>query len=117
MTGAVTYEQVQWFVAELFIVATLLIAIWKPVAGRITEVEKKAAAAVDKLEEDIAQRGADLSAFKLEVAQKYASQQHLKDTEERLVSAINKLEATIAAMPASIAALIKSGQRATQRRT
>lgn len=116
MTGAVTYEQVQWFIAELFIVATFLIAIWKTVAGRITEVEKKAAAAVDKLEEDIAQGGADLSAFKLEVAQKYASQQHLKDTEERLVAAINKLEATIAAMPASIAALIKTG-RSTSRRS
>lgn len=55
--------------------------------------------------------------FKLEVAQTYASQTHLKETEERLVSAINKLEAAIAAMPASIAALIKSGQRAVTRKS
>jgi phage shock protein A len=115
MSGAVTYEQVQWFLAEIMIVASILIGIWKVVAGKIAEVEKTAEANAEALERAVAQGGADLSSFKLEVAQKYASQQHLKDTEERLVAAINKLETTIsatqvtiAALPASIAALIKT---------
>lgn len=115
MTGAVTYEQVQWFIAEIVIVASILIGIWKVVAGRIEAVEKRSVADAEILERAIAKGGADLSDFKLEVAQKYASQQHLKDTEERLVAAINKLEATIAAMPASIAALIRTGRSSSRR--
>lgn len=114
MTGAVTYEQVQWFIAEIVIVASILIGIWKVVAGKIADVEKTAEAAAAALEKEIAAATVDLSSFKLEVAQKYASQQHLKDTEERLVAAINKLESTIAAMPASIAALINTGRNATR---
>ena len=115
MTGAVTYEQVQWFIAEIVIVASILIGIWKVVAGRIQAIEQNCDAHVEKLEAEIAKNSTDLSDYKLEVAQKYASQQHLKDTEERLVAAINKLEAAIAAMPASIAALIKTGRSSTRR--
>jgi hypothetical protein len=114
MTGAVTYEQVQWFLAEIVIVASILIGIWKVVAGRIQTIERNCDAHVEKMDEEIAKGHTDLSAFKLEVAQRYASLQHLKDTEDRLVAAINKLESTIAAMPASIAALINTGRSATR---
>lgn len=110
MTGAVTYEQVQWFIAEVVIVASILIGIWKVVAGRMETINANAQRGIEDVEHCIAKGAADLSDYKLEVAQKYASHQHLKDTEERLVAAINKLESTISAMPASIAALIKSGR-------
>ncbi len=117
MTGAVTYEQVSWFFAEIVIVASFLITVAKVVWGRIEKVQTNAQASIEALEEDIAKNGADLSAYKLEVATKYASIEHLKETEERLVTAINKLEVSIAAMPASIAALIKTGRQATRRRS
>jgi maltodextrin utilization protein YvdJ len=110
MTGAVTYEQVQWFIAEIVIVASILIGIWKVVAGRMEAIKVESKHSIEVIEQLADKVASDLSDFKLEVAQKYASQQHLKDTEERLVAAINKLEATIAAMPASIAALIKTGR-------
>lgn len=117
MTGAVTYEQVSWFIAEIVIVASFLIGIGKVVWGRIEKVQTNAQASIEALEEDIAKSGQDLQSFRLEVATKYASIEHLKETEERLVSAINKLEATIAAMPASIAALIKTGSQSARRRS
>jgi hypothetical protein len=124
MTGAVTYEQVQWFLAEIVIVASILITIWKVVAGRMETINMKAQQGIEALEERAAKGSDDLSAFKLEVAQKYASQQHLKDTEERLVAAINTLETTIsatqvtiAALPASIAALIKTTRTSTRSRS
>jgi uncharacterized membrane-anchored protein YhcB (DUF1043 family) len=114
MTGAVTYEQVQWFIAEVVIVASILIGIWKVVAGRMETINTKAQQGIEALEAECDKGRGELSAFKLEVAQKYASHQHLKDTEERLVTAINKLEATISSMPASIAALIKTGRASSR---
>lgn len=117
MTGAVTYEQVSWFIAEIVIVASFLIGIWKVVIGRISAIEEKAQASVEAVEEDIAKTATSLSDFKLEVATKYASIEHLKETEERLVNAINKLEATVAQLPVTIAQLIKTGRQSTRNRS
>lgn len=124
MSGAVTYEQVQWFLAEIMIVASILIAIWKVVAGRMEAIEKASESRIAAVQEDVDKDATDLANFKLVVAQTYASQQHLKETEERLVAAINKLEgtiaatqATIASLPASIAALIKTTRTSTRSRS
>lgn len=84
---------------------------------RVRAVEQELATQVDRVKAAFQLHQQQHNDFKLEVAQTYASQTHLKETEERLVSAINKLEATIAAMPASIAALINSGQRAVSRKS
>lgn len=84
---------------------------------RVRAVEQELATQVDRVKVAFQQHQQQHNDFKLEVAQTYASQQHLKETEERLVSAITKLEATISAMPASIAALIKSVPRVTRGRS
>jgi hypothetical protein len=85
-------------------------AIWKIRAQLDEKIDRE----VDAVKATMAEHQQHHSDFKLEVAQTYASREHLKETEERLVTAITKLEATVAAMPASIAALIKTG-RASQR--
>lgn len=84
---------------------------------RAHAVEQELATQVERVKTAFQAHQQQHNDFKLEVAQTYASQVHLKETEERLVGAITKLEAKIAAMPASIVALIKSGQRAARNRS
>lgn len=91
-------------------------AIDEKIEAKVAAVEQELATQVDRVKGAFGAHQQQHNDFKLEVAQTYASQTHLRETEERLVSAINKLDATIAAMPASIVALIKSGQRAVRGR-
>lgn len=88
-------------------------AIWKIRA----QLDDKIEAEADHWRQAMATHQQQHNDFKLEVAQRYASIQHLKDTEDRLVNAINKLEAVITNMPASIAALIKADRRVTRTRS
>ncbi|WP_420337805.1 hypothetical protein [Roseibium sp.] len=46
----------------------------------------------------------DLNEFRLKVAEEYASREHLKEVELRLVEAINKLSDKFEALPSKIAA-------------
>jgi len=46
----------------------------------------------------------ELNEFRLKVAEEYASREHLKEVELRLVEAINKLSDKFEALPAKIAA-------------
>lgn len=117
MTGAVTYEHVQWFVGISVVVMTFVIGIARAIWSRIEKVQNEAKVRSDQVEDQVGNVRSELMTYKLEVAQKYASIEHLKETEERLVSAINKLEVTIAAMPASIAALIKTGRSSSRSRS
>lgn len=60
-----------------------------------------------KLDQKITKVDSDLSNYKLIVAEKYASITYLKDVEERLVGAINKLERTVHTVPQQIIAAIR----------
>jgi uncharacterized membrane-anchored protein YhcB (DUF1043 family) len=102
MTGAITYEQVQWFAAEIAVVASLLIGIWKIVAGRMEAIRIDAAKAVAALEEDLQAATGELSAFKLQVAQEYARTGYIRDVESRLTESMGKLTSEIHAMNSRI---------------
>jgi hypothetical protein len=54
----------------------------------------------------------NLAEFKLEVAKSYASMEHIKDVELRLVDAINKLADSVEQMPSRVAEILKSAQSA-----
>jgi uncharacterized membrane-anchored protein YhcB (DUF1043 family) len=102
MTGAVTYEQVQWFMAEIVVVASLLIGIWKVVAGRMEGIRTEARASVEALEEELAKATSELGAFKLQVAQEYARTGYIKDVEVRLTESMGALTREIHSMNSRI---------------
>jgi hypothetical protein len=115
---------VEYLITVIAFAITVGAGIWRirvqlddKIDKRVLAVEQELATQVERVKAAFSLHQQQHNDFKLEVAQTYASQTHLKETEERLVSAINKLEATISAMPASIAALIKSGQRAVRSRS
>lgn len=119
MTGAVTYEQVQWFMAEIVVVASLLIGIWKVVAGRMEGIRSEARASIEALEEDLVKATGELAAFKLQVAQDYAKNGYIKDVEIRLTESIGSLTREIHALNSRIDKVLTSllEQQQPQKRT
>lgn len=69
MTGPITWEAL----AYLFALAGTLAGVWWWMSGAVRKVAD------------------DLSVYKLEAAEKYASVSHLKEVEGRLASAIERL--------------------------
>jgi hypothetical protein len=55
----------------------------------------------------------ELQDYKLEVAQRYASVEHLKEVENRLVTAIDKLAAQLDTMPDRLSRIIQQAIRDT----
>jgi hypothetical protein len=50
----------------------------------------------------------DLNEFRLKVAEEYASREHLREVEVRLVDAINKLSADLETLPERLASVLAS---------
>jgi len=84
-----------------------IIARDRAVSRQIREADDKLHERVNRLREetqrDVHQSRQELTDYKLQVAQEYASVEHLKEVEDRLVRAIDKLTAKMEDMPAQLA--------------
>lgn len=85
MDGAITWAQVMTLLA----IAVVLCGAWWFLFAAILSVR------------------ADLNDFRLKVAEDYASREHLKEVETRLVLAIDKLSAELDSLPERLAAVLK----------
>ena len=91
-------------IADIVTVLGIIVAvggIWYRAEGKLN---KSTDAALSKAAEAITA----LNEFKLEVAKGYASLKHIEDVEERLVSAINKLDASMRALPSQISTIVNT---------
>lgn len=100
MTGAVTYEQLGWFIAQIVAIAGLVALVWGKVAARIAAAEERALA-VSK----------ELASYKLEVANDYARNGYIKDVEGRLIGQIKNVAEEIHKLREAIEKLMMAATR------
>lgn len=96
MSGAITFELV-----------TFLIVTGSAVAGVWWFLFNSILAARRELQSEIQRIRQEFTAYKLEVAQNYASVEHLKEVETRLVNAIEKLTDKLDTMPDRFSRIVK----------
>ncbi len=96
MTGAITFE----FVIFIIVVGSALGGAWWFLYSAILTAKREA-------QRDIQQIRKDHADYKLLVAERYASQEHLKEVETRLVSAIDKLATQLDTMPDRLSRIIQ----------
>lgn len=81
MQGAITINDVSWFLAQLIAIATLAGLVWRPVNNRIALAEAKASKAIEELQ-----------TYKTFVAETYARNGYIKDVETRLMAKIETMD-------------------------
>ncbi|WP_420411586.1 hypothetical protein [Roseibium sp.] len=96
MNGAITWEQI-----------TALTVIIGAVAGAWWFLFSSNLATRRECQKETQQLRQDLAAYKLEVAERYASVDHLKEVENRLVNAIDKLTDKLDTMPDRLSRIIQ----------
>lgn len=91
----ITIENLIGFLTLALFGAMALCGVWWKLAVADTENAKNIAAAIQKASDDLnsaTQKASDaLNAFKLQVSKEYASADGLKESEDRLTSALSRL--------------------------
>jgi hypothetical protein len=99
MSGPITWE----FAAILIAFASGVLAIWWRIERRIERAEAVAAVASDVRARETAALAKDLAAYKLSASQDFASVMDMKDVEQRLTAAIERLTNRIEQLPRQFA--------------
>ncbi len=99
MSGPITWE----FAAILIAFAGGVLAIWWRIERRIERAEAVAAVASDVRAQETAALAKDLVAYKLSASQDFASVMDMKDVEQRLTAAIERLTNRIEQLPRQFA--------------
>lgn len=96
MTGVITWEQV----TALLVLTSALGGAWWFLFSQNLSTRREGQKENQQLRQEFA-------AYKLEVAERYASVEHLKEVETRLVSAIDKLTDKLDTMPDRLSLVIQ----------
>jgi Tfp pilus assembly protein PilO len=96
MNGAITWEQI----ISLLAIAGVCSGAWWFLFSYNLATRKE-------LQKEIQGLRQELAAYKLEVAERYASVDHLKEVESRLVMAIDKLTDKLDTMPDRLSRIIQ----------
>jgi hypothetical protein len=99
MSGPITWE----FAAILVGFAAGVLAIWWRIERRIEKAEAIAAQANEARARETAAVAKELDAYKLSAAQEFASVMDMKEIEQRLAAAIERLTSRIEQMPRQFA--------------
>ncbi|WP_420415143.1 hypothetical protein [Roseibium sp.] len=110
-----------WVIATIIGVVGLFGGLVSGIIARDRAVSRQIREADDKLHERISRLREEtqrdvhkslqaLTDYKLQVAQEYASVEHLKEVENRLVRAIEQLTAKLEDMPAQLALALKKSR-------
>jgi hypothetical protein len=99
MSGPITWE----FAVILIAFAGGVLAIWWRIERRIEKAEAVAAQASETRAQETAALAKDLAAYKLSAAQDFASVMDIKDVEQRLAAAIERLTNRIEQLPRQFA--------------
>ncbi|MBC7148083.1 MAG: hypothetical protein H5U22_01785 [Rhizobium sp.] len=88
MTGAITWEQVAFFVGLSFTIIGAVAGVWWRVEGKITTAKKEATNRADEAKQSAARIADDLAAHKLHVAESYVTKSGLREIKEEILGAV-----------------------------
>ncbi|WP_342640954.1 hypothetical protein [Rhodoligotrophos ferricapiens] len=98
MTGAITWE----FVTAIGGVLGVLLGLWRYLEARIIRAELAAQEIRKDLEQRLALLNSTISAVQLMSAEKYASRDVVKETEERIVSELERMRDSLDRLSARV---------------
>jgi hypothetical protein len=91
MTGAITWEQVLFFLGLLGTVA----GVWWRIEGRVDRAKAEAIEKATLAAKEAADVRADLATLRLHVAEFYVSKQGLRETKDEIMDAIHGVKAAV----------------------
>ena len=106
-----TFENIVSFFGLLLAGIAALAGVANWLLGKIDGAMNRADRAHEKIEDE----AKELSKFKLDVAEKYATAASMKEVEERLVAAIDNLTRAMNDMPTRIAEIFNAGKTSQPR--